>query len=247
MTCVASPCGDIRILYEDNHLLVVVKPCNLLTQGDITGDADLLTLLKGYIRRAYHKPGEVYLGLVHRLDRPTGGVLVFARTSKAAARLSAQVREGRLHKEYLCVCRGAPPGGSLRSFLRKDEATNMVTAVPQGTPGAKEARLHHEVLAVRDGLALCAVRLETGRSHQIRVQFAQMGHPLWGDARYDPSSHPGQLALWSWRLGLEHPTKKKPMTFACLPQGGVWDTFAKEDYDGCFTGHPDAQEYPGIH
>jgi len=245
MTRVPTPYGDIRILYEDNHLLVAVKPCNLLTQGDRTGDADMLTALKGYIKQAYNKPGEVYLGLVHRLDRPTGGVLVFARTSKAAARLSAQVRENRLYKEYYCVCRGTPPGGLLHSFLLKDEAANIVRSVPAGTPGAREAVLTHTVLAARDGLALCRVRLQTGRSHQIRVQFADAGHPLWGDARYDRASRPGQqLALWSGCLGLEHPTKKEPMYFTCPPEGGIWNSFGKEEYThGSIAGHNHSQEH----
>lgn len=222
-------CGPIRILYEDNHLLVAVKPPNLLTQGDATGEEDMLGLLKGYLKRAYHKPGEVYLGLVHRLDRPTGGILVFARTSKAAARLSRQVREGKMHKEYRCVCMGTPSGGELKCFLKKDEHTNLVTVVPGDTPGAKEAVLIYTPLSTRQGMTLCEVRLFTGRSHQIRVQFCAMGHPLWGDARYNPAARPGeQLALWSHRLCFIHPTRQEEMEFVDAPQGGIWDLFEKE-------------------
>lgn len=219
-------CGPIRVLYQDNHVLVAVKPPNLLTQRDSTGEEDLLGLLKGYVKQAYHKPGDVYLGLVHRLDRPTGGLLVFARTSKAAARLSRQVREGQMHKEYLCVCQGTPPGGELRCYLRKDTHTNFVTVVPGHTPGAKEAALGYAPLQTRQGSTLCAVRLLTGRSHQIRVQFAAMGHPLYGDARYNPAARPGeQLALWSHRLCFAHPTRGESMEFTDMPTGGVWDVF----------------------
>ena len=143
------------VLYEDNHLLVVCKPPNVPVQADASGDEDLLTALKAYLKRKYGKPGEVYLGLVHRLDRPVGGAMVFARTSKAAARLTDQVRTRQMGRTYLAVVRGDPPGsGALRDFLLKDERTNTSRAVPEGTPGAKEARLTYRVLARREGRSI---------------------------------------------------------------------------------------------
>lgn len=206
------------VLYEDNHLLVVCKPPNVPVQADASGDEDLLTALKAYLKRKYGKPGEVYLGLVHRLDRPVGGAMVFARTSKAAARLTDQVRTRQMGRTYLAVVRGDPPGsGALRDFLLKDERTNTSRAVPEGTPGAKEARLTYRVLARREGLALCEIHLQTGRSHQIRVQFSHGGWPLWGDARYGGGRPGEQIALWGCALDLVHPTKKEAMHFSCPP------------------------------
>ena len=214
------------IVYEDNHVLVAVKPPNLLSQADDTGDPDLLTLLREDIRVRYHKPGNVYLGLVHRLDRPVGGLMVFAKTSKAAARLSAQLTKHALGREYLCVTQGVPPESlTLTDFLLKDGRTNTVTAVPEGTSGAKRAVLHLTRLAETEGLALCAVRLETGRSHQIRVQLSHAGFPLWGDARYGEGRPGQQIALWGYRLSFEHPTSHEVLRFRNLPQGGVWERF----------------------
>ena len=218
-----------KIVYEDNHLLVAGKPPNLLTQSDHTGDGDMLTLLKAYVKEKYHKPGEVYLGLVHRMDRPVGGLLAFARTSKAASRLSQQVSFHQMGREYLLVCLGTPPERfTLTDWLLKDEKLNRVSSVPEGTPGAKKAILHGHRLASSDGLSLVAVRLETGRAHQIRVQMMTCGHPLWGDNRYGQGKPGQQIALWGAKLTLTHPTLKNQMTFYDLPSGSVWDHF-KED------------------
>lgn len=204
------------VIYEDNHLLVVSKPCNVPVQGDASGDEDLLTAMKGYIKRKYDKPGEVYLGLVHRLDRPVGGAMVFARTSKAAQRLTDQVKSRKMGRTYWAVVRGNPPdAGTLRHFLLKDERTNTTRAVREGTPGAKEAILDYQVIGRRDGLSLCQIKLRTGRSHQIRVQFSTSGWPLWGDARYGSGKPGEQIALWGRYLDLEHPTQKTPMHFDC--------------------------------
>ncbi len=223
-----------QILYEDNHLLVVVKPPNVPSQADASGDADMLSICREYVRVRYNKPGAAYLGLVHRLDRPAGGVMVFARTSKAAARLSAQLADERMQKTYLCVCTRAPAQGlsaaPLTHWLRKDAHTNTVYAHEQPLPAAKEARLFFEPLQYRHDLCLCRVALYTGRPHQIRVQFQAMGHPLWGDARYNPQAQPGQqLALWSAALALAHPTRGEPLRFTNLPGGGVWQRFAVSD------------------
>ena len=215
------------ILFEDNHLLVAVKPPNVPSQADPSGDPDMLTLLKGYIREKHGKPGEVYLGLVHRLDRPVGGVMVFARTSKAAARLSESVRTGGFEKEYLAVVCSQPSGGRLVHWLKKNPRTNMSAAVPEGTPGSLRCELEYEVLAGDGELSLCKIRLLTGRSHQIRVQMAATGHPLWGDARYNPASRPGQqIALWAHKLAFPHPVTRETLVFGDEPQGTPWVWFA---------------------
>lgn len=214
------------ILYEDNHLLIAVKPPGVPSQADSSGDADMLSLLKDYVKRAYNKPGDAWLGLVHRLDRPAGGVMAFARTSKAAARLAEQMQDGRFHKEYLCVCVGEVRNARLEHWLTKDERTNTVTATLEQRPGAQWAALELTPLQEREGLTLCRVNLLTGRPHQIRVQMASTGHSLWGDQRYNGTAQSGQwLALWSARIALEHPTRREPMTFTRLPQGGIWDRF----------------------
>lgn len=208
----------VQIVYEDNHLLVVVKPPNMPTQADASGDADLHGTMKAYIAEKYQKPGAVYLGLVHRLDRPVGGLVVLARTSKAADRLSAQVREKTLARQYVAAVRGeVPAAGELRDWLLKDGHTNTVRVVPQGTPGAKDARLCYAPAGHAQGLSLVRVKLFTGRSHQIRVQLAHAGYPIWGDARYGAGRPGEQIALWGAHLGLVHPTRREEMRFDALP------------------------------
>ena len=219
----------IQIVYEDNHLLVVVKPPNMPTQADASGDPDLHSTMKRYIAEKYQKPGAVYLGLVHRLDRPVGGLVVLARTSKAADRLSAQVREKTLARQYVAAVRGDPPqSGELRDWLLKDERTNTVRAVPAGTPGAKDAKLCFVRVAQAEGLSLLRVKLYTGRSHQIRVQLSHAGMPIWGDARYGGGRPGEQIALWGAHLGLEHPTKKEMLSFDAPPpaDGAPWRAFS---------------------
>lgn len=216
----------IPVLYEDNHLLVVQKPPNMPVQEDPSGDLDMLTALKGYIKEKYAKPGDVYLGLVHRLDRPVGGAMVFARTSKAAARLSSQFNGHTAKKTYLAVVCGNAPGGELNDFILRDEATGNSKAVFENTPGAKHARLTYRPIAHTGGLTLVSIQLHTGRHHQIRVQFASRNMPLWGDQRYNSAAVPGQqIALWACSLQIEHPTKKEAMTFTSLPEGGIWRRF----------------------
>ena len=220
----------IDVLYEDNHLLVAVKPPNLPAQADRSGDDDLLSILKRYIGNKYQKPGNMYLGLVHRLDRPVGGVMVFARTSKAAARLSEAFAAHAQDRRYLAVLKGGLAGDTaLEDHLLKDPATGMVRVVPPDTPGAKRAKLVSRPLARRDGLTLAEVRLFTGRSHQIRVQHAHAGLPLWGDARYGGGRPGQQIALWAAELTLEHPTRHEALRFACPPpKGEPWSGFAGE-------------------
>ena len=186
----------MKVIFEDNHLLVVEKPANVPMQEDSSKDEDLLSIAKAYIKEKYNKPGEVYLGLLHRLDRPVGGVCVFARTSKAAARMSKQIGEHSFKKEYLAVVcdNGLKDSGHFEDKLLKDHRTNTVKVDPKG----KQASLDYEVLKRKDNLALVRVYLHTGRSHQIRVQFSSRNHPLWGDQRYNKKAIAGQqIALRS--------------------------------------------------
>ena len=220
---------DIRVLYEDNHLLVVEKPANVPVQADASGDEDLLTACKGYIKEKYQKPGEVYLGLVHRLDRPVGGVMVFARTSKAAARLTEQFSAHRARKRYAAAVEGdAPAEGRLTDFLMKNESTNTTAVVAVGTPGAKQAKLSFRTLAREKGLSLLDVDLQTGRPHQIRVQLSHAGYPIHGDQRYNPAAKVGeQIRLWAYALTIAHPTLKEEMTFYALPPFPEFPTAVK--------------------
>ncbi len=208
----------VGVVYEDNHLLVVVKPPNMPTQADASGDPDLHSVMKQYIAEKYQKPGAVYLGLVHRLDRPVGGLVVLARTSKAADRLSEQVRKKTLARQYVAAVRGdARESTELCDWLLKDERTNTVRVVAANTPGAKDAKLVYQRAGESGGLSLLRVKLFTGRSHQIRVQLSHSGCPIWGDARYGAGKPGEQIALWGAHLGLVHPTKKEEMHFTVLP------------------------------
>ena len=220
---------DIQVLYEDNHLLVVKKPANVPVQADASGDEDLLTACKAYIKEKYQKPGEVYLGLVHRLDRPVSGVMVFARTSKAAARLTEQFSAHRAQKRYAAVVEGTAPGeGRLFDWLLKNEGTNTTSVVKEGTPGAKAARLSFRTLARDGGSSLLDVNLETGRPHQIRVQLSHAGFPIRGDQRYNPRAKVGeQIRLWAYALTIAHPTLKEEMTFYALPPFDEFPTAVK--------------------
>jgi len=208
----------IKVLFEDNHLLVVVKPPNWPVQLDRSGDHDLLNWCRKYIKTKYQKPGEAFVGLVHRLDRPVGGVIVFARTSKAAARLSDQMRRHTMQRTYWAVVYGHPPeSATLHDTLIKESRTNTVQVVPPNTPGSQEAILHYRTLIRGQNLTLIEVSLETGRSHQIRVQFANIGYPLWGDARYGNGQPGQQIALWCVAIMFVHPTKREVLRFEALP------------------------------
>ena len=221
-----------NVVYEDNHLLIVQKPPNMLTQGDATGDACLLDYMKQYVKTKYNKPGEVYLGCVHRLDRPVGGLVALARTGKAAARLSEQLRSHDMQREYLAVVHGADIAtqGELTDWLSKDETTGNVLAVAQGTPDAQKAVLRFERLATdaAQDRALLAVRLETGRKHQIRVQLAHCGHAIVQDMRYGQGTAGEPIALWGAVLTLAHPTLKTRLLFVSRPQGKAFEGFNAE-------------------
>ena len=214
----------IKILYEDNHLLVVVKPVNIPVQSDISGDDNLLDMLKQYIKEKYQKSGNVYLGLVHRLDRPVGGVMVFAKTSKAASRLSNQVRNHDLKKEYHAVIVGNINNkGNFIDRLLKDNKNNKVSVNQEG----KEARLSYKKISFKDNLSLVKINLETGRSHQIRVQFSHHGYPLYGDQKYNMMAKTGeQIALWATKLTFNHPVTKEEISFTCdYPNKYPWNIF----------------------
>ncbi|MFL8712640.1 RluA family pseudouridine synthase [Clostridioides sp. GD02377] len=220
----------IRVIYEDNHLLVVEKPVNILSQGDDTNDKDMVNLLKDYVKKKYNKPGNVYIGLIHRLDRPVGGVMVFAKTSKAASRLSEQVRNKTFNKTYLAIIHGNMKSDkdTLKDFLYKNKKTNMVTVVKKNHKDAKEAELDYKILNFKENLSLVQVNLKTGRSHQIRVQFSSRKHPLYGDQRYGKEINKvgQQIALWSNKIELYHPTTKEKMEFTCnTPDKYPWNIF----------------------
>ena len=220
----------VKVIYEDNHLLVVEKPVNILSQGDNTNDDDMVNLLKKYLKEKYNKPGNVFVGLVHRLDRPVGGCMVFAKTSKAASRLSEQVRNKSFKKTYRAVIHGNmnKKEDNLLDYLYKNKKTNMVSVVSKNTKDAKDARLYYETLDSQKGFSLVQIDLKTGRPHQIRVQFASRKHPLYGDLRYGQHLNKvgQQIALWSYKIEIVHPTTKEKMEFVCdVPNEYPWNIF----------------------
>ncbi len=207
----------INVLYEDNHIIVVEKPRNVPVQADASGDTDLMTMIKDYIREKYDKKGNVFLGLVHRLDRPVGGVMVFARTSKAASRLSDEIRKGNVEKYYTALVHGVPPEkGVFEDYLLKDERTNTSRTVPEGTEGGRYARLEYELVRTNGRDSEVSIRLCTGRSHQIRVQFSSRGYPLIGDMRYGRKEK-GHIALFATGLAFFHPTLHEKVSFFMKP------------------------------
>ncbi|HOX25569.1 MAG TPA: RluA family pseudouridine synthase [Candidatus Krumholzibacteria bacterium] len=214
--------GALQILFEDNHLLAVVKPANLLVQGDSTGDPTLLEAARTYLKAEYAKPGNVYLGLVHRLDRPVSGVVLFARTSKAAARLSRQFREGTVRKIYLAVVEGGcePPAGELVHYLASTgDARGVTRAALAAFPGSKLARLRYHVTDRAADRSRLEIELITGRRHQIRAQLALAGWPVWGDAKYGarPRASTAGIGLHAWRLGVVHPVSGEPVVLEASP------------------------------
>ena len=224
---------DLTILHEDNHIIVVLKPQNVPSCEDESKDLDLLTQIKEYIRVKYDKKGNVYLGLVHRLDRPTGGVMVFAKSSKAASRLSEQMKNGDFEKKYYAVLVGKPKEDKavLTDYMKKNSINNMVYLCGKTEQGAKFAELDYNVVEHVDGLTLTEIRLHTGRSHQIRVQMSSRGTPVYGDMRYGgEKAKKGYLALWAYYLSFTHPVSHERMVFRVQPPIDVmpWTNFDTE-------------------
>ncbi len=220
------------VMYEDNHLLAVYKPSGLLVQGDRTGDICLLDLGKRWLKERYHKPGKVFLAMVHRLDRPVAGVVLFARTTKSAGRLSRQFRERTVQKYYLAVVSGTvadDAGWLIHHIERRDQLSRVVT-IP--TSSSQECRLRYRVLDRHDEKSLLRVELETGRRHQIRIQLAHMGHPILGDLRYGAETPlPGrQIALLAHELRVDHPTRKNRLVLGSpIPQQWPWPDVGLSD------------------
>ncbi len=214
----------LNVLYEDNHIIVVEKPVNVLSQGDSTLDLSLLDMIKEYVKVKYNKPGNVYIGLVHRLDRPVGGIMVFARTSKAAARLSKQISECSFSKKYYAVVRGKMENetGTLVDYLKRLDNGNTVVSKE-----GKKAVLSYKVIEYNKDIdaSLVDISLETGRHHQIRVQFASRNHVLLGDQRYGKQDKT-QIALFAYELEFIHPVSKEKMVFRLKPEkNGHWTKF----------------------
>lgn len=215
----------MKILYEDNHLLVVEKPINMPVQEDESKDIDLLSTLKKYRKEKENKPNEAYVGLLHRLDRPVGGVMVFAKTSKAASRISEQIRTNQLEKMYLAIIDGKlkEKKGEYIDFLWKDPKKNKVEVNAKG----KKSILYFERLEIKESLTLVKIKLQTGRSHQIRVQFSSRHYPLYGDQKYNKNAKKGQqIALFSYMLTFFHPITKEKLSFSCTPPSKYpWNLF----------------------
>ena len=212
--------SELIILYEDNHVIVVLKPQMVACCPDESGDYNLFDCVKDYLKEAYNKPGNAFLGLVHRLDRPTGGVMVFAKTSKAAARLSEQMKNGGFEKKYYAVLCGTPSKKKavLENYLRKNSINNTVYVCTQTEEGAKFASLEYEIKQEKAGLSLAEITLHTGRPHQIRVQTAAINCPVYGDMRYGgDKAVKGRLALWAYSLRFKHPTTGESMKFMIEP------------------------------
>lgn len=222
------------IIYEDNQVLVAVKPQNVPVQLDDSKDEDFLSKIKKYLVEKYAKTGNAFLGLVHRLDRPTGGVMVFAKTSKSAERLSKQIVDKTVEKTYFAVVDGVPRLRQCRltNFLKKDEKNNIVQICPQYEDGAKEAILDYQVLENVDNVSLVKINLVTGRSHQIRVQLAGIGCPVCFDQKYGKADKKGDLALWAVQVKFDHPVSHQRMTFRVIPPAdkAPWNKFNLEQY-----------------
>ncbi len=221
---------ELNILYEDNHLIVVLKPQMTACCPDESGDENLFDCVKEYLKVAYNKPGNAFLGLVHRLDRPTGGVMVFAKTSKAAARLTEQMKNGGFEKKYYAVLCGTPNKKTavLENYLRKNSVTNTVYVCTQTEENAKFASLEYNLIEEKAGLSLAEITLHTGRTHQIRVQFSAINCPVYGDMRYGgEKAVKGRLALWAYSLKFSHPTTGETLKFLVEPPKDIvpWKFF----------------------
>lgn len=211
--------NKLKVLYEDNQIIVVEKKPNVLSQSDATGDKDLLTMVKEYVKLKYDKPGNVYIGLVHRLDRPVGGIMVFARTSKAAKRLNEQIKNNEFKKAYVAVLDGTlkSKSGELINYLYKDVKTGKSKVVDENYFGGKLSKLNYEVIGYYEDKTIVKIKLLTGRHHQIRLQFKALGYPLFGDQLYGRKNNE-QIRLYAYKLAFNHPVTKEKMTFKSLPK-----------------------------
>ncbi|MCQ2250686.1 MAG: RNA pseudouridine synthase [Bacteroidales bacterium] len=224
----------MQVLYEDNHIIIVSKTVNEIVQGDKTGDVTLLDTVKAYIKEKYQKPGEVFLGLTHRLDRPTSGIVIFARTSKALSRMNELFRKGEVHKTYWAITAKRPPEdeGTLRNMIYKNEKQNKSYLAHPGTNDAKEAVLNYRIISVSDRYYLWEIDLLTGRHHQIRCQLSAIGCPVRGDLKYGyPRSNPdGGLSLHARRVTFEHPVSHIQIDVtAPVPQEKLWQVFEQDE------------------
>jgi len=219
---------NITILFEDNHLLAIHKPAGVLSQEDYSGAPDVLSLCKEYLKKEYNKPGNVFLGLVHRLDRPVAGVMLLAKTSKAASRISEQIRKRTVKKRYIAVVKGSPDdNGMFMHYLLKNRDTNRVSVVEPGNRNAQKSELTFHTIAQKENLALLNVTLITGRPHQIRVQLSHEGFPIVGDNKYGQHTD-SDIALFASELEIIHPTLKKPVNITATPINTYpWSHFAE--------------------
>ncbi len=221
---------DQDILYEDNHLIILNKRPSDIVQGDKTGDTPLSDILKAYLKEKYHKPGDVFLGVVHRLDRPVSGAVVFARTSKALSRLNVMLRDGEMHKTYWAIVKNKPPKTEdhLVGYVTRNEEKNKSTVHAKAVAGSQKAELIYKVIGQSDIYFLLSVQLLTGRHHQIRSQLAAMGCPIKGDLKYGyPRSNPGGfIHLHARSIAFIHPVKKEQIkVMADPPKDKLWDFF----------------------
>ena len=222
----------MNVLYDDNQLIIVCKAAGEIVQGDKTGDTPLSEMVKVYIKEHYAKPGQVFLGVTHRLDRPVSGVVVFARTSKALSRMNNLFRDGGVEKTYLAIVADRPPKdeGEITSWLTRNERLNKSFSSSVEKPGAKLARLRYRLVASTGNYHLLAVRLLTGRHHQIRCQLASIGCPIKGDLKYGArrSNPDGSISLHAWRVAFEHPVSHKPVVLtAPCPIDPLWGALTK--------------------
>lgn len=211
---------NINVLYEDNHLIVIEKPINVLSQKDDTNDLDINEIVKEYLKIKYQKPGNVYLGLVHRLDRRVGGVMVLAKTSKAASRLSEQIRENTVKKYYIAKLKGKLLNdGVINVNIKKDESTKKAIVCDDGKPSS----LDYKVLGYDNDNSYILVNLHTGRYNQIRVSFSHIGYPIINDYKYSNcKKNNDELGLWCYKMIIDHPVTKEQMIFERIPKGGIW-------------------------
>lgn len=225
----------MQVVHEDNHIIIVNKESGEIVQGDKTGDKPLSDIVKQYLKEKYQKPGEVFLGVVHRLDRPVSGLVVFARTSKALARMNKMFAEGEVHKTYWAIIKAMPPeqetmsGQTLTHWLVRNEQQNKSYAYDREVPRSKKAILRYQIIGRGDRYDLAEVQLMTGRHHQIRCQLAALGHPIKGDLKYGAqrSNPDGSISLLSRRIEFIHPVSKLPIRVeAPLPQDKLWQTLA---------------------